>query len=77
VRIENRKHNAPVEVLVAAFADDAELLQTPAQFRSRLPVLGRQVQTQRAIGEPQPEMADHFGGFEAALAKVRLRGGRL
>ena len=74
--IKNRNHDGPIEVLVSRVAKDAQLLQSPAHVRSRLPVLRRQPQAQRAVGEPQPEVLDHLRRLQAALNQVGLRLGR-
>ena len=53
-------------MLVARFAQDAELLQAAPSLGAALAVLFRQAVAQRAVGEAQLEVADHLRMREAA-----------
>ena len=71
--VEDRNDETPVEVLVAALAQDAEPLQTSAQFRSFLPVLVRQRKPEFAIGEAQLKPFHHLRMRQAAGFEIPQR----
>ena len=74
--IEDRDHYRTVEVLVAALAQDAELLQPPAHLGAGLAVLLRQPVAERAVGEAQLAVRNHLGMREAAAFEIAQRFGR-
>ena len=59
---KDRDNEAAVQVLVAALAVNAQLLQPLADRGSRLPVLVREAQAEGPVGEAKPE------GFYRLLA---------
>ena len=70
-RVLDREHDAAVEVLVPALAQEAELLQPRPQRLAVLAITKRQAQAQRAVGEAQAERFD--GGGKAATFQVVQR----
>lgn len=74
---DHRKHHAAHEVLMPALADDAQPLQTPAQFRAFLPVAIRQPITQRTIGEADLKAIDDLRMREPARLQIAQRFGLL
>ena len=66
----DREHDAAVHVLVAAAAEQAELLQPGADFLAGLGIHRRQLEAQRAIGVADPESVDGLAHGDATAAQI-------
>jgi hypothetical protein len=71
--VEHRDYQGAVEVLVAAFSDQADLLQPGADVGAGLARLLRQPQAQRTVGHAELEGRDQLGMRQAARLEVSRR----
>jgi hypothetical protein len=68
--INHRDYNRAGEVLVAAFSQDAESLQSSPDLRAFLAVAFRQSVAKRSIRKTQPEVFDHFRMLQASALQI-------
>ena len=76
VLVEHRHHHRPVEMLVPAFPEQAQRLQPRPDRLALPPVLVRQAQAQRPVGEADPEPLRRLLAPDPPLPQV-LDGGRV
>ena len=73
IEIEDRDDERAVQVLVAALADDPQLLEAFADLLPCLAARLRQAQTERAVGKAQLESPNRLVVGDSALLEVRER----
>ncbi|OQC68362.1 MAG: hypothetical protein BWX48_00070 [Verrucomicrobia bacterium ADurb.Bin006] len=75
--VMQRHGDAAVEVLVAALAPQAKLLQPRSQPVALAAVLHRQAQAQRPVGEAELEAVNQFVAVQSTRSQIRPRRCRL
>ncbi|MCZ7590618.1 MAG: hypothetical protein M5U15_00020 [Kiritimatiellae bacterium] len=74
--VEDRQHQRTVKVFVSGFPEQAQRLQPRPDRRAVLPVLVRQPQAQRPVGEAEPEAVDGLLVVQSPPPQVVQGGGR-
>ena len=71
--VHDRDHQRPVEMLVAARAQQAELVEAPPQRGAGLAIARGQAIAERAVGEAELKMVDELGRAQAAALEIAER----
>jgi hypothetical protein len=71
--VRDRDHERPVEVLVPARPQQAELFEAAPQRGPGLAIARRQAVAERAVGEAQLEVVDQLGHAQAAVLEIAQR----